>query len=188
MELATIQGILNGNGFPCGPADGDLGPRTKAAVAYFQRAHAAVYPWLQVDGIPGPRTQGALERLPHLSDHFTVGELACRHCRRCYVRRELLQALETLRAHLGHPLRVIDAYRCPGHNAEVGGAPNSMHLEGFAADLPPVTEWERVWALRLFSGLGDRRGMIAHVDLRHLSDANQTRDATPERPARWTYR
>lgn len=187
MDNAQIQIVLNANGFPSGPADGIIGPTTKAAVTYFQQGYNGPDGWLAVDGVPGPKTQAALADLPNLSAHFTRGELACHHCGKAYVRRELLQALESLRDHLGTALPIIDAYRCAQHNGEVGGAGNSMHLEGLAADTPPMAHWESVWALRLFSGIGDRRGQVAHVDLRHLSPKNQTHNATPDHPARWTY-
>lgn len=187
MDNKQIQIALNANGFPCGKADGVLGPQTRAATAKFQAAYNGPDGWLNIDGIPGPKTQNAIAELPYLSPHFNVGEVACHHCGLAYVKRELLNDLESLRAHLGTPLPIIDAYRCPTHNAMVGGAQDSMHLEGLAADPPPVAAWETVWALRLFSGIGDRVGLVAHVDLRHLSPKNQTHNATPEHPARWTY-
>jgi hypothetical protein len=187
MDPRQIQIALNANGFPCGAADGIIGPNTKAAVRRFQQAYNGPDGWLTVDGIPGPKTQNAVAELPYLSPHFAVGEVACHHCGLAYVKRELLNDLETLRSHLGTPLPIIDAYRCKFHNAEVGGAGVSMHLEGLAADTAPVAPWESVWAQRLFSGIGDRRGLISHVDLRHLSPKNLTPNATPEHPARWTY-
>ena len=33
------------------------------------------------------------------------------------------------------PLKINSAYRCPQHNANVGGAKNSQHVENTAADL-----------------------------------------------------
>lgn len=187
MTLADIQALLNASGFPCGRVDGVLGPNTKAAVARFQQAYANG-PWLTVDAVPGPKTMAALDDLPYLAPHFSTGELASKGNGDCYVARELLAALEQLRTFLGHPLHIIDAYRDPAHNRSVGGAADSMHLYGLAADIGPVCSWAAVARLGLFSGIGDRHGAISHVDLRHLAgDRNHTPQATPSAPARWSY-
>lgn len=188
MNLPDVQAVLNAHGFPCGKVDGILGPNTKAAVARFQQAYNGPDKWLTVDAVPGPKTQAALDDLPYLSPHFTVSELASHGNGDCYVKRELLAALEQLRSFVNMPLHIISAYRDPAHNQAVGGADDSMHLLGWAADIPPVCSWRAVARLEIFSGIGDRYGMISHVDLRHLAgDANHTPQATPQRPARWTY-
>lgn len=188
LTLTDVQTMLNGHGFPCGKTDGILGPNTKAAVARFQQAYNGPDGWLTVDAIPGPKTQNALADLPYLSPHFTVAELASKGNGDCYVSRDLLVALEHLRAWLGMPLHVIDAYRDPAHNAAVGGATDSMHLYGLAVDLGPVCSWSAVARQEIFSGIGDRWGMIAHGDLRHLAGAaNHTPNATVANPARWSY-
>ncbi len=44
--------------------------------------------------------------------------------------------LDALRGALGHSLTVTNVYRSPGHNANVGGADQSQHLLGRAADIP----------------------------------------------------
>ncbi len=69
------------------------------------------------------------------SEHFSEKELACRHCGQNQVVQDLLDALEALRAKVGRPVIVNDAYRCPVHNAAVGGVPNSQHVLGRAADI-----------------------------------------------------
>lgn len=186
MNMKEIQQRLNANGFPCGQADGVYGPITKLAVTKFQEAFN-IGPWLVVDGIPGPRTQAAISNLPHLSNNFVVDELRSHGNGDCFVKRDLLKALEDLRARLNMPVHVIDAYRDPQHNAAVGGASDSMHLWGLAADIPGICGWRVVANMQVFSGIGDRAGAISHVDLRHLSVHNQTPKATPLSPARWTY-
>jgi len=186
MDIKQIQTKLNNNGFPCGIVDGDVGPRTKQAVAHFQRACNTV-PWLTVDGVPGPKTVAGLEALPHLSSNFVVEELKSNGNGDCYVMRELLKALEEFRNRLGMPLHIISAYRDPVHNKKVGGAQYSMHLLGFAADVPQLMSWRRVAEMRIFSGIGQRNGMISHVDMRHLSNKNQTASASPTNPVVWSY-
>ena len=79
------------------------------------------------------------------SEHFSATELMCHgasqgHCD-CgpetadNVSPLLLEKLEALRAMIGGPIEISCAYRCPAHNAEVGGVPNSQHVDGTAADV-----------------------------------------------------
>ena len=42
--------------------------------------------------------------------------------------------LERIRVLYGKPMRIHSGYRCPAHNQNVGGARNSQHLQGKAAD------------------------------------------------------
>jgi len=48
------------------------------------------------------------------------------------------QVLDPLREQYGKPIRVTSGYRCPKLNNLVGGAPNSQHMRGEAADIQPV--------------------------------------------------
>lgn len=188
MDTAAAQRLLNAHGFPCGAADGVAGQKTRAAVARFQQAYNGPGGWLTVDGIAGPKTSAALDQLPNLSANFTAAEMACHHCGQAYVRRDLLAALETLRQVTG-PIRIVSGYRCPEHNRAVGGAKQSQHVIGAAADPlfgRPITV-AHVVALAVFSGIGDKDGTVRHVDVRHLSPDNPTPHATPAAPARWHY-
>jgi zinc D-Ala-D-Ala carboxypeptidase len=47
--------------------------------------------------------------------------------------------LEPIRAHFG-PLRITSGYRCRGLNEAIGGASNSAHTFGCAADFVPVDD------------------------------------------------
>ncbi|MBO6757711.1 MAG: peptidoglycan-binding protein [Roseibium sp.] len=57
-DVRTVQDMLRRLGHDPGPVDGLLGPRTRAAVRDFQRAH----PPLKVDGVPGRATRAVLKR------------------------------------------------------------------------------------------------------------------------------
>jgi len=48
---------------------------------------------------------------------------------------ELAKNLEVLRKHLGQPIRVTSGFRSKEHNAKIGGALNSFHVLGMAADI-----------------------------------------------------
>jgi len=45
------------------------------------------------------------------------------------------EVLEPLRQHFGEPIIISSGYRCPELNRLVGGAPNSQHITGEAADI-----------------------------------------------------
>ena len=49
----------------------------------------------------------------------------------------LYALLEEIRAEFGAPICVNSGYRSPEHNKAVGGAPNSYHVKGQAADIRP---------------------------------------------------
>lgn len=116
-----------------------------------------------------------------LSENFTQKEFACKCCGECIaISPKLLAVLEELRADLGavEPIAVVitSGYRCPAHNAAVGGAPKSQHMQGIAADIrvvkqtgrpvPPkvVADWvEKKYPEAL--GLGRYKGWT-HIDVR----------------------
>ena len=61
------------------------------------------------------------------------GDSCCNHD--CIVSSLLLAALELLRVEFAEPYTPECVYRCPIHNAAVGGSPTSQHIEGTAADI-----------------------------------------------------
>ena len=71
-----------------------------------------------------------------LSNNFWRYEFACRcGCGFDTVDAELIRVLEDLRAKLGgRRVHINSGCRCPGHNRDEGGADDSMHLQGKAAD------------------------------------------------------
>lgn len=76
----------------------------------------------------------------NLTPHFTLLDFASRGVlpEGEYLAnvREVAEQLEVLRTELGDkPITVISGYRTPEHNAAVGGAPKSQHLQGRAADI-----------------------------------------------------
>jgi murein DD-endopeptidase MepM/ murein hydrolase activator NlpD len=58
-DVAALQFLLARHGFPSGPVDGGLGPRTRAALVRFQ-----LWAGLSADGVAGPATLAALRRRP----------------------------------------------------------------------------------------------------------------------------
>ena len=86
-----------------------------------------------------------------LSPHFTLGELTTSSHRDVYNiptheaianLKHLCQWLEVLRERSGGPVRINSGYRSPQLNRKIGGATNSNHLTGCAADIR-VTGFEQ---------------------------------------------
>ena len=71
-----------------------------------------------------------------VSDHFTLGEIASKDgADKVLYSEELLAKLEESRAYGGFTVSVNSFYRSPEHNESVGGASNSSHTRGLAADV-----------------------------------------------------
>ena len=73
-----------------------------------------------------------------MSKYFTESEMACKCCGQVPpqgVDQHLYELLDDIRERVGQPLILSCACRCPAHNAEVGGVPNSQHVTGQAADI-----------------------------------------------------
>lgn len=69
--------------------------------------------------------------------NFKLSEFLCHCCQggADIVKQELMVKLQKLRNDFGKPMVVDCGYRCPQHNASVGGARDSAHLYGEAADI-----------------------------------------------------
>ena len=71
-----------------------------------------------------------------VSDHFTLGEIASKDgADKVLYSEELLEKLEETRAYGGFTVSVNSFYRSLEHNESVGGASNSSHTRGLAADV-----------------------------------------------------
>ena len=74
-----------------------------------------------------------------VSEHFSRKEFKCKcgsdGCYADAIDTELLNVLEGVRYHFGTPVWIMSGHRCDDHNKAVGGAKNSRHRYGMAADI-----------------------------------------------------
>ena len=104
-----------------------------------------------------------------ISENFKLREFECRCCGAVKLDSELLRRLQAIRAETGRPLRITSGYRCSTHNRTVGGASQSRHMVGDAADIV-IVGWpiarQRQVAEKYFDdgGIG-YMNTATHVDL-----------------------
>ena len=116
-----------------------------------------------------------------LSSNFRVREFACKDgSDAVLVAPRLVMVLQSLRDHFGAPITINSAYRTPQYNAKVGGADQSQHCYGTAADITVKgvgVETVAAYARKIMPdwggvGLYTSHGFV-HVDVRETrSDWN----------------
>lgn len=121
-----------------------------------------------------------------LTKNFIRKEFDCR-CSRCQTTKhdpELSSKLQILRDYTGKEVIPTSGYRCPEHNAEVGGGTLSYHMDGMACDFiifdMSVSEICKICEAIGFNGIGMYDDGYVHVDVRpasakyfwHNSDSN----------------
>ena len=104
-----------------------------------------------------------------LTDHFTVEEFQCKCCHKIDMDADFVTRIEAFRVEWGKPMKVLSGFRCPKHNAEVGGTRKSQHPCGKAGDFE-VMPSDRYAFIALaikhkFRGIGVAKDFI-HLDTR----------------------
>jgi hypothetical protein len=114
----------------------------------------------------------------YISGHIMLSEYVCPCCgatpydTESPAHRELFEAYEDIRATLNRPLRITSGFRCPKHNADIGGEPLSIHLFGLALDIDAVDVGEvetlvtavNLVAPNLRMGVYMKVGTFIHID------------------------
>lgn len=74
-----------------------------------------------------------------ITTHFNSTEFICKcknkSCATTEIDPALVTTLQRIRDHFGTEVTINSAYRCKKHNAAVGGAKDSFHMQGRAADI-----------------------------------------------------
>lgn len=87
------------------------------------------------------------------NEFFTKSEFACKHCQKqIEMDSNLISFLYDVRKTINLPIIINSGYRCEEHNLKVGGAKNSQHVLGLAAD----------WKIKGFKGKDLERIAIAN--------------------------
>lgn len=161
--------------------DGKFGPQTEAAIKRFQAGYN-----LKVDGIVGPQTTVAIRALgdPDWSTKhfgwsefdsygsFTGGKTHAVQANILY----LMLKLEAVRVKGGNRALLVNfgdhrgrGFRSIEHNTDIGGAQNSQHMYGIAADINIVgltpAQLAAICKTCGFSGVKAYSGHV-HVDSR----------------------
>jgi hypothetical protein len=136
-----------------------------------------ILPWVRKNGYRDPRLvfPATYPNATHYSKHFSRSELNCKgpECRGkqppAAVQANLVKLaakLEQVRKRYGNPVSLLSGYRCPVHNANVGGATKSTHMEGKAADFARITPKLRGIVNEVFAdgGLSNYGGRGLHGD------------------------
>lgn len=118
-------------------------------------------------------------KLNNGNSKFSAKEFDCKcnNCKDTYIDSDLIQKLDNLREAVNSPIIVTSGYRCPAHNIAIGGAQNSSHTSGMAADIV-AKDMDKLYneACDIFEAVGDgRKKGFVHVDTR------------TGKKRRWTY-
>ena len=104
--------------------------------------------------------------------NFRVYEFACKNgSNTVKVDGRLIKALQKIRDYFKAPVSITSAYRTEAYNQKVGGAKNSYHVKGMAADITVTGVPNRKvaqYASTFMNGVGlyDYTGGFVHVDVR----------------------
>ena len=106
-----------------------------------------------------------------LTKNFTDKEVECKCGCGALPTPDFMNKLQGLRDLVKFPLYITSCARCSKHNKSVGGAPQSRHVPGMAADIlwdtldGPSKHKLLEQALKLFNGIGLHEQFL-HVDIR----------------------
>ena len=153
------QTYLKELGYYKGKIDGKEGKLTKAAYLQLQKDYFTREK--DIDGKYGKNTDILLRSAYNCKDakYFKLEEFKCK-CKGKYctgypveLNKNLITYLDAVRKHYGKSTKIISGERCKKHNNAVGGASNSRHLKGKAADIQIST---------ISNTLKGRKGIVDH--------------------------
>ena len=122
-------------------------------------------------------------------EYFSLDEFRCPCCGVVDIEPSFVEKLDKLRRDAGFAFIVTSGYRCAKHNQAVGGAPNSAHRLGRAADIAiDGTQMGLLMDLRLTTDYGFYGfGISQKRQLRMLHLDDMTPSELKYRPIAWSY-
>ena len=118
------------------------------------------------------RAKDGLKKVVNTCPNFKVNEFACSDgSDPVFISPELVKLLQQIRDHFGAPVTINSGWRSPTKNKAVGGAAQSQHLYGLAADITVKgVEPKKVYAyadsLLPYTGGVGLYSTFVHVDVR----------------------
>lgn len=114
-----------------------------------------------------------------LSAFFSRAEFTCKcGCGFDTVDAETLRVLEDVRKTFGKPVVITSGCRCPDYNQRIGGAKNSLHARGRAADIVVIDVAPAEVYAFLCAEYPDKYGFGSYATFTHV-------DTRSGGPARW---
>ena len=152
MDVRQLQNLLQYLGYYEGRVDGISGPLTEQAVAEFRKDNgnpnlgdeleevlttAVFQGWFK--GVTSEDSSVPDDDFWSTVKYFGRHEFACK-CGKCggypvEPKEAFVRKLDAFRERVGEPVHINSGIRCPEHNASAGGAAQSRHLYGDAADI-----------------------------------------------------
>lgn len=108
-----------------------------AAITSSRAVHDLILVYLKKEAPMGVKTYSLKKSgATKLSDNFKVSEFACNDgSDTVLISDELVTLLQNIRDHFGRAVVINSGYRTASYNTKVGGATNSQHVQGTAADI-----------------------------------------------------
>lgn len=108
-----------------------------------------------------------------ITDNFSAIEFSCKHCGELVIDKSLVEKLQKFRNETKTSWHISSGYRCVINNKNCGGASNSLHTKGLAADIysnrdVPIFKYVPI-ILKYFSRVGiyaqSANSGFFHVDM-----------------------
>lgn len=118
------------------------------------------------------RAKDGLKKVVNTCPNFKVNEFACSDgSDPVFISPELVKLLQQIRDHFGAPVTINSGWRSPTKNKAVGGAAQSQHLYGLAADITvkgvdPKKVYAYADSLLPYTGGVGLYSTFVHVDVR----------------------
>lgn len=103
-----------------------------------------------------------------IEEHFKLSEFQCKDkTKSLLISADLLNVLEQIRNHFDAPVTINSGYRTPSWNTKVGGAPNSYHCKGMAADIV-VKGHSSQEVAKYADSIMEQGGVIRYTNFTHI--------------------